>query len=74
MHIVRRVGGTLVITVRLTLLPGRDDDLIGAIQSAPRGVAASVIREMMRSGLPNRRTNEDALESEPDMAGLGIDL
>lgn len=44
-------SGYRVFRTALSLLPGRDDDLIAALEAAPRGHLASTIREMMRSGV-----------------------
>jgi hypothetical protein len=48
--IVRRPDGTLIVTLRLTLKPGRDDALIAVIQAAPSRGLAAVVREAMRGG------------------------
>lgn len=74
MTVQTRTGGTLVVTVRLTLVPGRDDDLIAAIQAAPHGTLAALIREMMRTGASNANQTETLIEPEPDITGLGMDL
>ena len=47
--IVRKPDGTLVVGVRITLRPGRDDDLITLVLSAKK--LAPAIREAMRSGV-----------------------
>jgi hypothetical protein len=47
--IVRKPDGTLVVGVRITLKPGRDDDLIALVLSAKK--IAPAIREAMRSGV-----------------------
>ena len=47
--IVRKPDGTLVVGVRITLKPGRDDDLIDLVLSAQK--LAPAIREAMRSGV-----------------------
>jgi hypothetical protein len=47
--IVRKPDGTLVVGVRITLKPGRDDDLITLVLSAKK--VAPAIREAMRSGV-----------------------
>jgi hypothetical protein len=47
--IVRKPDGTLVVGVRITLKPGRDDDLIALVVSAKK--LAPAIREAMRSGV-----------------------
>ena len=45
--VVEREKGTLVVTVRITLQPGRDDDLIELVNTAPKGALAGVIREAL---------------------------
>jgi len=72
--IVERLDGTLVVTVRLTLKPGRDDALITLVRSAPyRGLAASV-REAMRNGASQYVTFEDIDEDDFDLPDLGTEL
>jgi hypothetical protein len=71
-----RPGGSLVVTVRLTLQPGRDDDLIALVEMAPRGRLAAMVREAMRSGVSSKVT---AFEAEPepqplDMSSLGMEV
>jgi len=71
-----RPGGSLVVTVRLTLRPGRDDDLISLVEMAPRGRLAAMVREAMRSGISSKaNTFEADEESAPlELSGLGMDL
>ncbi len=71
-----RPGGSLVVTVRLTLHPGRDDDLITLVEMAPRGRLAAMVREAMRSGVSSKATTFEAeTETQPlDMSGLGMDV
>lgn len=71
-----RKGGSLVISLRLTLRPGRDDDLIALVSQAPRGALAGLIRDAMRSGV---RSGAEAFEVRPeevplDMSGLGLEV
>lgn len=72
---VRR-NGSLVVTVRLTLRPGRDDDLILLLENAPRGALAGLVREAMRSGVASSACiYQDASEEQPlDMSALGMDI
>ncbi len=49
--LIERENGTVVVTVRLTLKPGRDDVLINLVRSAPARMLAPLIREAMRSGV-----------------------
>jgi len=75
MGVSRRVGGTLVVTVRITLQPGRDDDLIELVETAPRGALAGLIREAMRSGTNRQTTYEAEWTDDPlEMNELGVEL
>jgi hypothetical protein len=76
MAAIRRKQGSLVFSIRLTLLPHRDDDLIALLQSAPPGCLAGVIREAMRSGVGQTSTQAQGQDPEPeiDMDGLGMEL
>ncbi len=75
MALKARPNGSLVLTVRLTLLPGRDDDLIALIQGVPRGDLARQIREAMRNGVTTWVSEaETANETPLDMGDLGLDL
>ena len=71
--IVSKPDGTLVVTIRLTLRPDRDDDLIAIIRASPRRGLAATVREAMRSGI---RQNGVAAEpmNDSDLSGLGMDL
>ena len=74
MGVSRRVGGTLVVTVRITLQPGRDDDLIELVETAPRGALAGLIREAMRSGTNRQTTFEAEWTDNPlEMNELGVE-
>jgi hypothetical protein len=69
--IVRKQDGTLVVGVRITLKPGRDDDLIDLVLSAQK--LAPAIREAMRSGVVKEAFTE--LETDiGDLAAAGIEL
>ena len=71
--IARRPDGTLIVTLRLTLKPGRDDALIAAILAAPARGLAAVVREAMRGG--TQTTHVATNDERPiDLMGLGIDL
>jgi hypothetical protein len=63
--------GTLIMTVRVTLKPGRDDDLIVMLQSAPPRGLAAVVREAMRSGVMDQPPTGDDGAALPD---LGEDI
>jgi hypothetical protein len=69
-----RPDGTLIITVRVTLKPGRDDDLITIVRTAPpRGLAAA-IREAMRSGVTS--TGDLVADDDDDMtlSDIGMEI
>ena len=69
---VSKPDGTVVLTVRVTLKPGRDDDLIALVRQAkPRGMAAAV-RDAMRSGVTARVDDND--DDEFVLPDLGMDL
>lgn len=75
MAVSKRVGGTLVVTVRITLQPGRDNDLIELVETAPRGALAGLIREAMRSGTNRQTTYEAEWTDDPlEMDDLGVEL
>ena len=71
MSIVRKPDGTLVVGVRITLKPGRDDDLIALVISAQK--LAPAIREAMRSGVVKGTYAQLDLDLD-DMAAVGIEL
>jgi len=64
----RKADGTLVVTVRLTLKPGRDDALIALVQEAPRGGLAAAIREAMRHGVTEDTTYADEVADDLALA------
>ena len=76
MALAARSNGSLVLSVRITLYPGRDDDLIELVQTAPKGSLAGVIREAMRNGvqkvefLPIQESEDMSFEID----SLGIEL
>ncbi len=75
MAVSRRKNGTLVVSVRITLQPGRDDNLIELVDNAPKGALAGVMREAMRSGTSSKVTYETEWTEDPlDMSDLGIDI
>ena len=76
MAINQRPNGNLVVTMRLTLRPGRDDELIALIQNAPHGALAGLVRESMRNGVVSRACAfEDTTDDQPlDMSSLGWDV
>jgi len=75
MAVSRRLNGNLIVTVRITLQPGRDDELIELVDHAPKGTLAGLIREAMRNGAAGRATYETEWSETPlEMDGLGIEL
>ena len=76
MAILVRQNGNLVVTLRLTLRPGRDDELIDLVRNAPFGALAGLVRESMRSGITSEVSafDENPDEDEFDMSGLGLEL
>lgn len=70
-----RPRGTMVVTVRITFQPGRDDDLIELIDNTPKGALSAVIREAMRSGTNRQTTYETEWTDTPlQMNDLGLEL
>ena len=71
-----RKNGNLVVTMRLTLRPGRDDELIDLVHNAPNGSLASLVREAMRTGISSKVSafDENPDEEKFDMSGLGLEL
>ena len=69
--IVKKPDGTLVVGVRITLKPGRDDELIALVLGARK--LAPAIREAMRSGVVKGMYNQMEFDLE-DLAGVGIEL
>ena len=75
MVVSRRKNGTLVVSVRITLQPGRDDNLIELVDNAPKGALAGLMREAMRSGTSSKVIYETEWTEDPlDMSDLGIDI
>ena len=69
-----RPDGTLVVTVRLTLKPGRDDDLIRLVQSAPRRGLSATVRESMRNGVIPQFISDAADDNDLELPDIGLDL
>jgi hypothetical protein len=75
MAVSKRLNGNLIVTVRITLQPGRDDELIELVDRAPKGALAGLIREAMRNGAAGKVTYETEWSETPlEMDGLGIEL
>ena len=71
MPIVRKPDGTLVVGVRITLKPGRDDELIDLVLSAKK--LAPAIREAMRSGvLHSQAYTQDADQEVLESIGISL--
>ena len=64
--------GTIVVTARITLKPGRDDRLIEILETAPARGLASTIRESMRTGITNRP--ENFVNDDLDLSGHGVEI
>ncbi len=45
---------SIIIPIRLTLKPGRDDRIINLITNAPEGKRAKIIRETLANGLKDK--------------------
>ena len=69
--IVRKSDGTLVVGVRITLKPGRDDDLINLVLSAQK--LAPAIREAMRGGVVKDVFAQTEVIPE-ELSSIGIEL
>jgi hypothetical protein len=69
--IVKKPDGTLVVGVRITLKPGRDDELIAMVLGARK--LAPAIREAMRSGVVKGMYIQLELDLD-DLADVGIEL
>jgi hypothetical protein len=73
----KRKNGNFVATIRLTLVPGRDTDLIELIKNTPKGAIAATIREAMRNGLPKEEIwseYEDNQNDDVDLSQYGMDM
>ena len=49
-----RRPNVVIIPLKLWLIPGKDDDLIGYLQSVPAGQRAAAVKQAMRGGLSNQ--------------------
>jgi hypothetical protein len=52
--ILVRQNGNIVVTMRLTIQPQRDEALIDFVQNAPKGALAGLVREAMRTGISSK--------------------
>ena len=71
MSIVKKADGTLVVGVRITLKPGRDDELIAMVLGARK--LAPAIREAMRSGVVKGMYTQMDLGLD-NLEGVGIEI
>jgi len=71
MPIIERANGSIVVSTRITLKPGRDDDIIQLLMSADN--LAATIRESMRSGIIKFDIAE-AAEEESVNLDIGIEI
>lgn len=65
--------GTIVVTTRITLKPERDQELIDSILAAPKRRRATIIRELMRTGIDEKKQVEK-IEEDLDLSNLIIKL
>jgi hypothetical protein len=74
--LVRRAEGSAVLRVAITLYPGRDDDLIAALEALPPGKTAGYIYQLMVGGarLAGADDAQAEVEQEEDLSGLGMEL
>jgi len=70
--IEKKPDDTIVVTVRITLKPGKDNDLIYLVTNAPARGLAATIRNAMRSGIQTENITDP--EEDIDLGGLGYDL
>jgi hypothetical protein len=71
MPIVKKDDGTIVVNTRITLKPGRDDNLIDLLLQADN--MAGTIREAMRNGVQGTFEISESEAEEIDF-DLGIEL
>lgn len=69
--VVEKADGTMVVTVRITLKPGRDDALISLVRRSPRGALAGSIRQAMLSGVSQAG---DVAPEDAELPDLGWEL
>lgn len=76
MAVSQRKSGSYVISLRLTLQPGRDDDLIKLVLNAPKGSLSGLVREAMRNGIqsPASLFVDEPEETGLDLSALGMEL
>lgn len=76
--VVVRQNGALYFMIHLTLMPGRDDDLIAALRDIPRGRIAATAREMLRCGVSSGRFLADDDDNSRQVAmrldDVGLDI
>ncbi len=74
MKLKQRPHGSFVLGVHLTLVPGRDDDILLALQDVVPGALASAVRELMRHGAQDTHTQSSLEEEDLNLEGLALDL
>lgn len=70
--ILKREDGSMIVTVRISLRPGRDDALIDLVLNAPHYKLAACVREAMRNGASI--TNINYTDDEMDLSELGNEI
>ncbi len=70
----QRSHGSYVLGIHLTLVPGRDDEIIAALQEVVPGALASAVREMMRHGVQDSQAQATQDEQILNLEGLALDL
>ncbi len=63
-----------MLGIHLTLVPGRDDEIIAALKEVVPGTLASAVRELMRHGTHSSSALSASDEPELDLQGLAMDL
>ncbi len=74
MMLKQRPHGTYVLGIHLTLVPGRDDEIIQALKEVVPGTLCSAVRELMRHGAQDSAHSTAAEEPDLDLEGLAFDL
>lgn len=67
-----RRPNVVIIPLKLWLIPGTDDDLIGYLQCIPAGQRAAAVKQAMRGGLagqPQQVSEDDEINDLLDSLG-----
>ncbi len=59
MRFLRRQNGALVMTSRVTFMPGQYDRLVEVLEAASEGQLAPVVRQLLQLGLETVASEED---------------